>query len=282
MSMAICEENVAEKDISALIRIEGGIADEGKIDIYDAAGFINGLARSINIVTHAFANDEHIRKQAQAAHGSHSFLHSSIKGCFEERIDVVFDAKTVVKIGHSVIANNFWDYLTWCWAIAAGQEYDPTTSFVKKIKQKDEDFVFEMGDALETAMQGLHKSIARDRSMVMYLSRPRVGDVLKLDATSLDYVTTREEQVETGYILGNVTRYSVISDLGRLYSDNDNRIISFRFADSEESRLKGLAIDSMRSKVDGEAGKLHFKVSKVVSAQGVVKRYIVHDILKAT
>jgi hypothetical protein len=46
---------VAEKDISALIRIEGGIADDGKIDIYDAAGFINGLARSINIVAHAFA-----------------------------------------------------------------------------------------------------------------------------------------------------------------------------------------------------------------------------------
>ena len=73
----------------------------------------------------------------------------------------------------------------------------------------------------------------------------------------------------------------MVSDLGRLYSDNDNKIISFRFADSEESRLKGLAIDSMRSKVDGEEGKLHFKVSKVVSAQGIVKRYVVHDILKA-
>ena len=199
---------MAEKDVSALIRIEGGTADDGKIDIYDAAGFINGLARSINIVAHAFANDEEIRKKAQAAHGSHSFLHSSEKGCFEERVDIVFDAKTVVKIGHSVIANNFWDYLTWCWAIAAGQDHAPTTAFVKKVMQRDANFVFEMADALETAMASLHKSISRDRNMVMYVNRPRVGDVLKLDAASLDHVTTREEQVETDYILGNVTRYN--------------------------------------------------------------------------
>lgn len=272
---------VAERDVSALIRIEGGIADDGKIDIYDAASFINGLARSINIVAHAFANDGEIRKKAQAAHGSHSFLHSSQKGCFEERVDVVFDAKTVVKIGHSVIANNFWDYLTWCWATAAGKNYEPTTSFVQKVMQRDEDFIFEMADALETAMQSLHKSLARDRTMKMYLNRPRVGDMLMLDDKSLDYVTTREEQIDTDYILGNVTRYNVLSDLGRLYSDNDGKVISFRFADSEEARLKGLALDSMRSKVDGEAGKMHFKVSKVVSAHGVVKRYIIHDVLKA-
>lgn len=271
---------MGEKEVSALIRIEGGIADDGKIDIYDAAGFINGLARSINIVAHAFANDEEIRKKAQAAHGSHAFLHSSEKGCFEERVDVVFEPKIVLNVGHSVIANNFWDYLTWCWTVAGGQTYVPETPFVKKVMQRDSEFVYEMADALETAMQSLHKPIARDRRMVMYLNRPRVGDVLMLDENSLDYVTTREEQVETDYIIGNVTRYSIVSDLGRLFSDRDERIISFKFADAEESRLKGLAIDSMRSRVDGEAGKMHFKVSKVVSAQGIVKRYIVHDILK--
>ena len=34
---------LAKEDIRALIRIEGWIADEGKIDIYNIAGFIDGL-----------------------------------------------------------------------------------------------------------------------------------------------------------------------------------------------------------------------------------------------
>lgn len=268
-----------EKNINLTFRLEGGTADTGMLDIYDAANTIYGLARALNLVAHSFANDDEVRKKNQSATGAQAYISPAQKGCFEEQIEIVFNPKTVAKIGSSVITNAFWDYVAWTWASAIGDEYLPTTPYVRKIADKGDIFIYEISDALETPMQLLHKAIRRDASVVAYLYRPRVGDVLKLTSASLDYVTTREEQTETEYILGNVTRFNVLSHFGRLFSNEEGHVVSFELANPSDQRVRGLAINSMKDHNDGGDGKVHLKVSKVVSAQGVVKRYIVHDIL---
>jgi hypothetical protein len=268
-----------EKVISAVLRIEGGLADNGILDIYDASSTIYGMARATNIIAHSFANQEEVRTRASSAHGSQTFIHSSKKGCFEEQIDIRFDQSVVSKMGHSVLANNFWDYMVCSWAAAIGLPQDPMTPYVQKILKQDEDFFHVIADALETPMQKIHEPIKRESEVKIFLSRPRIGDVLTLNQDSLDYVTVREEQEKTSYIVGNVTRYNVLSDFGRLYSDAEGRVISFRLAHRDDARVRSLAIKSMQDIAQDEEGKINFKVSGVVSAQGVVKRYIVHDIL---
>ncbi len=270
---------MSEKEISLILRIEGGTANEGLLDIYDAAKTIFGLARSLNLVTHSFANDEEVRKRNQSADGANAFIHSSKKGCFEEQVDIHFDAKVVDKIGKSVIANVFWDYTAWAWSYAIGNQYDPTTPQVKKIAKANEFFIYDIANALETPMAELHKSIVRDKNVTIFLHRPRIGDIVTLNSESLDYVTTREEQIETEYIVGNVTRFNVLSDFGRLFSDEENQVMSFQLKD-DDPRIRGLAVKSMQEHTKGESGKLHFKVSKIVNARGYVKRYIVYDILE--
>ncbi|MFJ1471057.1 DUF7946 domain-containing protein [Massilia orientalis] len=269
---------MSEKQVSLLVRIEGGVADEGRIDLHDAAGFVNGLARATNIVAHAFANDGDIRRKAQGAHGAKAYLHSSRKGCFEEQVDIVFEDKVVADVGHSVLTNVFWDFLTWTWSAAIGAEYEPQTPRVRRISEANDVFIDEIADMLEAPMKSLHKSLEADRSMTMYLSRPRGDDIIKFTHDSLDYVTTREELTETKYITGNVTRFNVLSNHGRIYSDVEKRVLSFVLAESD-TRLSGLAITSMQAKNDGDDGKMHFKVGKIISAQGVTKRYKVYDIL---
>jgi len=266
-----------EKEVRVVIRLEGGLADDGILDLYDAADTIKGLARSINIVAHSFANDEEVRTRANSAHGSQAFIHSSKKGCFEEQIDIRFNKKTIDKIGHSVLANNFWDYLICCWSAAIGETPEPSTPFVQKILKKDPDFFHVIADALETPMKDLHESIRRESEIKIFLERPRIGDVLELNEGSQKYVTIREEKKETAYIVGNVTRYNVLTDFGRLYSDEEHRVISFRLADTD-LRMRGLCLKSMQEKDNENGGKLSFKVSEVVSALNVVKRYVVHDI----
>lgn len=268
------------KEISLILRIEGGIADEGLLDVYDAADTISGIARSINIVTHAFANDEKLRKQGQGAHGAHAFIHSSKKGCFEEQIDIHFDEKVVRKLGSSVITNAFWDYLNWTWSYALGEEREPSTSYVKKVAAKNEFFVDEIANILESPLQDMHKSITRDKDITIYLNRPRIGDILTLNSDTLDYVTTREEQTETEYIVGNITRTSVVSHFGRLFSNEENRILPFEFANPDDRRAKDLALKSMGEFNQGRHGKFNLKVSKILNARGAVKRYIVHDLLE--
>ncbi|WP_155627819.1 hypothetical protein [Burkholderia vietnamiensis] len=271
---------MSEKELSLVIRIEGGTADEGLLDVYDAANTIYGLARAVNLVSHAFGNDEEVRKKNRSAQGASAFIHSSKKGCFEEQVDVRFEEKIVEKIGSSVIVNNFWDYLVWAWSHSVGIEYEPQTPRVKKISEHNDLFIYEIADALEIPMQYMHKSIARDNEVKVYLNRPRVGDELTLSAGTLDYVSVREEQTDTEYIVGNVTRVNVLSHFGRLFSDAENRVISYELKNPDDRRVRGLALKSMQAHNEGNPGKVYLKVSKIVSAQGVVKRYIVHDILE--
>lgn len=271
---------MSDKEVSLVFRLEGGIADEGILDVYDAANTIYGLARAVNLVSHAFANDEEVRKKNQSAHGAKAFIHSSKKGCFEEQIDISFEKNIVQKIGHSVLTNAFWDYLNWAWHASVGYDYDPQTSRVKRIAEKNDLFIYEISDALESPMQLIHRAISHDNAIRAFLYRPRIGDSLELTSDTLDYVSTREEQTHTEYILGNITRVNVLSQFGRLFSDEEGRVISFELAHPDDTRVRGLALKSMQSHNEGGTGKMHLKVTKIVSAQGVVKRYIVHDILE--
>lgn len=129
-------------------------------------------------------------------------------------------------------------------------------------------------------MQLIHRAIAGDNTIKAFLSRPRVGDSLELTTGTLDYVSTREEQTSAEYILGNITRVNVLSQFGRLFSDEEGRVVSFELANPDDKRVRGLALESMRNHNEGESGKMHLKVTKIVSAQGIVKRYIVHDMLE--
>lgn len=270
------------KEISTLVRLEGGIADTGVLDIHEAATTIYGLARSFNMVVHALANDEAIRQRAKNAHGGQVVINPAKKGCFEEQIDVRLDYKTVMKIGPSVIANVFWDYLAWCWSSAVGKDYDPTTRHVQKLKEKtekDPDFVFiyEIADALERPMAHIHQAIYGNEEIKIILARPRVGDVLTLDRQTLQYVTIREEEEAEVEITGNVTKFNVLTDFGRLYSDNEGKVISFVLEHSTPA-MRSLVVQSMKRRVDGEEGKLKLRVKRTVSGHGFVKRYSVLSI----
>ncbi len=266
-----------EKEVKVILRIEGGVANDGMLDIYDAANTMNGLARAINIVAHSFANDEEVRSRADCARGSKSYIHASKKGCFEEQVDIFFNKKTIQKIGHSVLANNFWDYLICSWSASIGLQPEPTTPYVNKLLEKDEDFFHVIADALESPMQNLHESIRSDAKIKIFLERPRIGDLIEFNQNSLNFVTLRKEKSGTAYIVGNVTRYNILTDFGRLYSDEEQRVISFRLA-HDDPRLRSLSLKSMQEKDFEDGGKLSFKVSEVVSSHGIVKRYVIHDI----
>ena len=274
-------------EVSIILRIEGGTADEGVLDIYDASDTLYGVARAVNMVAHSFANDQEIRKRADAANGAKAFVHSSLKGCFEEKIDIVFDGCVVQEKGESVIRAKFVDYLTWCWSAAIGVEYQPTTPYVSRLAESDDQedvFIDEMADALESPMQKMHKAISVDSNVCISFLRPRVEvPFVTLDFDSYSYVATRTISSEIQEIYANVTRFNTLSKFGRLYSDEDARVISYVFDMDEHSEevqrdAKEKMLWSMQDTNRGGDGKLILRVLKIESAVGIVKRYVVRDV----
>ena len=266
------------REVSAVLRIDGGLADQGLLDIYDAADTIYGLARATNIVTHAFLNKDQVKTRANSVQGAQTYIHSSLKGCFEEKFEIHFEKHAIENIGSTVLVNNFWDYLTWAWSAAIGQPIAPESASLKKIVESDPELIFVIADALETPMQKLHRAISRDSTVEVTLNRPKVGDKVILNHNSLAFVSVRDVEANTEYISGNVTKFNVLSDFGRIFSDVEGKTVSFRLAHPDE-RIRSLCLRSMQEMVGGEKGKMSFKVSRVLSGQEIVKRYLVHDIL---
>lgn len=266
------------KIISFIFRVEGGSADEGRLDLYDASETMNGLARTLNVVTHAMANDGEIREHAHRATGVKTFIHSSEKGCFEEKIDIDFDKSSVDAIGSSVISKAFFDLLEGTLSVAVGESYDPKTYTLKKLLIENSTILEEIADSIDEAIKKLHRTIKSNPDIKIYFERPRVGDFFELNKETLDFVTTTDETIEQEEITGNITRFNSISDFGRLYSDEVGFIVSFRIAEKNNKRVRLLAVKSMKEMIEGNDGKLKLRVTKILNTKGMVKKYIVHDI----
>jgi hypothetical protein len=268
------------KIVSASIRVEGGLADKGLIDIHDASIMMMGIARSLNVVAHAFANSNEIRKRASTAAGSQTFIRAAEKGCFEEHIEVHFEQATVRKIGESVISGHFWDYLIATWGKAIGLESDIDSPYLQRLLKSDDLFIDELAEALEEPFQDLHRPITRNNVCKIILARPRKGDVLTFNNESRAFVVTQEVESKQSYVVGNVTRFNILSGYGRLYSDSEQRVMSFLLEHTNDTRMQGLIVKSMQQRTQGDGGKMHFLVSRTVSANGVVKKYTVYDVLE--
>lgn len=60
---------------------EHGAADSGRLEIYDAAVALRGVARATSMITHAYLNGE-VRIRAEAATGAKIYIETPKRGSF--------------------------------------------------------------------------------------------------------------------------------------------------------------------------------------------------------
>ncbi|WP_213029930.1 hypothetical protein, partial [Acinetobacter baumannii] len=79
--------------------------------------------------------------------------------------------------------------------------------------------------------------------------------MLTLTKDTLAFVNTRTENTERLTFSGNVTRFNVLSDFGRLFSNSEKRVVSFKLAEAESNKMQKLVIQSMKDRVEGKGGR---------------------------
>jgi len=214
------------KPINFKISYHNGDAKDGRLDMYDASVSLQGFAKALSITTHALLNDGEIRKQGNRLNGAKIFISPSRKGSFEELITLVITNKEA--IGASVASSAFWDLIKWTWSKTIDLDYEPKTPHVKKLEERIEPFIGEMEEALEIPLEQAHRPIKQCEDMTVVLKRHRVGNVIKLDCNTLKSVSIRTDSNITKNITGNVTRYNILSGIGRFYDDDLERTVSFK------------------------------------------------------
>jgi hypothetical protein len=268
------------KAVTAILRIEGGYADEGLIDIHDAGEMITGLARSMNIIAHALGNDNEVRQRASSATGAKTYIRASTKGCFEEHIEVHFDQSVLDKIGASVVTNHFWSYLVWSWGHTIGNTPGDLPPFITRIADLDYPVLDELSEVLEGSLLSVHAPLVTDSGCTIFIGRPRIGDILSFNSDSLAFLKNQTEDRSYSYIKANVTKFNILSGYGRIYSDQDGTTVAFKLENKDDQRTRDLVIKSMARRSEGNAGKMRFKVIATRGVHGNVKKYKVFDVLE--
>lgn len=261
------------KEIEFKLVYDGGTATEGLLEIYDAGVSIHGLSRSLAITTHAFLHDGSIRRRAERATGARIYISPPKHGSFEELVKIVLANEAVQTIGYSVVAAAFWDFLKWTWSSAVGREHAPETPFVRRIAERKDPFIGEIAAALESPMTALHRPIKSQSEIKIDVVRTRVGSVITLDQQSLQYVSTKTESDVIENILGNVTKYNILSGFGRFFDDVLDKTVSFDIDPDMSANEKRLLTWSMDQRSQSKEGKLLVDVIRVLNAREELKRY---------
>ena len=264
--------------INFKISYHNGDAADGRLDMYDASVSLQGFAKALSITTHALLNDGEIRKKGNSINGAKIYINPSRKGSFEELITIAVANPIATAIGTSIIANVFYDLLKWTWSKTLDIQYTPQTPHVQRLERKIEPFIGEIEEALEIPLEQAHRPIKQCDEMTIVIKRQRVGEVIRLDLETLQSVSIRTEPDVINNIIGNVTRYNILSGVGRFYDDELGHTVSFKMPENASSSQKRRITWSLHHAQEVGEGKLSLDVKRVVSAKGVVRRYLVEKV----
>lgn len=266
-----------EKQARINIRYIGGEADNHRLDLYDASTSLLGISKALAITTQAvITRGKDIRVKGANIPDVKFYLHPPKKGSFIEVISVAFQDPAVQALGTSVIVTAFWDMLEYSWKIATGKDAIPKTNTVKRIIKENELIKDELKVVLEAPLQQIHRPIDNSGSKIQII-KPRGGKVLVLDKDTKNYVYSKNDGGLRDDILGNVTKYNIITGYGRFYMDDEKKTFPFNI-DKNEIRVEQEEIlkwSLYKASVHGGEGKIFLKAQIINDNIGNIKRFFV-------
>lgn len=263
------------KTIKIKLSYQGGDADLHRLDMYDASLSLHGFARAVAITTHALLNDGDVKRKGNRANGAKIYVSPPQKGSYEQILTLVIENKEA--IGVSVVSAAFWDILKWTWSKTLDLTHEPETTTVKKLAEKVEPFIGDIEEVLESALEEAHRPIKNCPDMFISVSRPKVGEVVRMNSETLKSVSIRTDDTLITGIIGNVTKYNILSGIGRFYDDAQARTVSFKLPESASAHARSMITWAQD---ENNGGKIELHARKVVSAKGTLKRYLVDKVLQ--
>jgi hypothetical protein len=230
----------------------------------------------MTITTHAFLNDGEPRLRAERVQGARILISAPRRGSFEEVVRVVFDQNTLAGIvAAGMLGNAFWDFIKWTWGVALGREDEPGVAANIRRRERIEPTLGRLADALEQPLLEMHRPIKEGEADHMGLIRPKVGEIVRLDENTLNYVDPDVQLQHEIEAVGNVTRYNILSGYGRMFDDAVGATRSFRIVDELGAAERNLLTWSLDQRNRGEQGKLVFRSRPTTNRRGEILSHLV-------
>lgn len=263
---------MSKAEFKLKLRFGGASVEKDGLDLYDGAFSFYGFAQALQIVVHAYVNNE-VVSRSTALKGAELRFGSPRQG------SVLFDIITLVEqypATAGISAVIFYDFVKYAFAKATGKlNAKPDTPNVQKIAV-DETFFDHLAETLEGSLQRAHRAIDHGVTRVT-LERPR-SELVTFNRATSQWVNTRDESPELERFSGSVTRYNSVSGNGRAFINELGRIIPFRPADNFPQGKRGMLTWSLHGNTTAGRKTLNFWASRIESASGEAKRLILSDV----
>jgi len=248
-------------------RYEHGAADTGRLEIYDAAVALRGIARASSIITHAYLNGE-IRTHGEAAKGAKIYIDTPKRGSF------LYEA-TIWTAG-AISSGIFYDFIKYGLNEAVGKTNN-RDDYYKALDAKIEPTIGELPAVLESALDEVHRPIRQDKEIRLMVTRPRGEELAALDSDTLLYL--QPSTIPAPHeISGNVTKYNSLTGWGKFFDLIEKRTVSFNIDLNSTERQRSLITWSLHENNMKRSGLLYLRANAVVTPTERIKRYIVHGV----
>lgn len=272
------------------LTFDGGLAEDGLLEFYDAARALAGFQRSLALTTHLALNGE-IITQAPAASGFQIFIPPFIEGSWKTRaklaIGATFALGSVGKdspVGH--IVTSLYDAAL-STTMGFHVDYDKTLQQLYAENNPDKPITVEKIDSLcekiEASVADMHRPIVISKSAnraqltkLGYETR-NIGPLLS--PITYDYVKQTTKDQDDSTVTGYISSYNINTFKGRIYSIDESRPIPFELDDSIRNK-KAVGILTRSQHINGQSpfaqdALVKLVCRKMISSAGKVKRYLV-------
>lgn len=245
---------------------EGGIADTGRLDLYDAAIALRGIARTSSIITHAYLNGA-IRTHGDGAEGAKFYIDTPKRGSF------VYEA--IIWTAGAISSGVFYDFFRYGLNEAVGKNNEDEN--YKALNDRIEPTIGELPVVLESALHEIHKPIREDDAVRLVVARPRGEELAVFNSDTALYLLP--STVPAPHIIsGNVTKYNSLTGWGKFFDLIERRTISFNIDLNSSERQKSLITWSLHENNMRRGGLLYLGANAVITPTARIKRYIVHSV----
>jgi hypothetical protein len=229
------------------LTFDGGLADEGYLEFYDAARALAGFQRSLALTAHLVINGE-IITQAPYASGFALLIPPFRQGSWKSRAKLVIG--TGIALGSVGKDSPVGQIITSVYSYALSETMGFSVDYSKTLQQQfseqlrsrniTESKIDSLCEKIETSVAEMHRPIVISGSAMRgQISRcdQKVQDIGPLMShLTYEYVKQTIHDDDDIGISGYITSYNINTFRGRIFSVEENRPIPFELNESARGR----------------------------------------------
>jgi hypothetical protein len=267
-----------EADFS--VKYEGLYADRNMLPAHDGALSIQGIARSLTLVTTYLATGK-VKKRAPFDSPIALFLKPARTGSYDTLYHLVSDPGLqllLTDVSVNLTSQLIYDAVKFVFNRVVGNATSPQSLPIRQLVATKGGDIAALEDAVEPSLVNAHRVIGKGSNNIYIFGD---NNQITFNSATKSYITESLESEEIDTKEVSIASYNANSKMGRVYDFEFDRTIPFVLS-AQAGQSSAVAIArSLTQYVGGAESRVQITYQKIYAPDGKVKKYIIKRAVRA-